>query len=130
MKSLLFLSLLLFCGTLSAQNQESDNSEKKVVLDNDKMKVVEYFSQPQGDVCGPGMHHHGPHLTIVLTDAKVKITPEKGEAQEVEVKAGTSLWFGADETHSVINSGDEPTKMILVYLKEDPKTVASTQDGK
>jgi len=112
------LSFVFICGTLVAQNQEALESVEKVIIDNDKMKVIEHFSLPLGDVCGPGMHHHEPHLTIVLTDAKVKITPENGEAQEIEVKSGTSIWFDAEETHSVINSGDQPTKMLLVYLKE------------
>ena len=117
MKNLLFLSVLLFCGTVLAQNQVSFESGEKVILDNDKMKVVEHTSYPQGDVCGEGMHHHDPHLTVVISDAKVKITPEEGEPQIVEVKSGTSIWFESD-THSVVNVGDKPTKMILIYLKE------------
>lgn len=118
MKNLFFLSLVLICGTLLAQNQESTETGEKVIIENDKMKVIEHFSMPQGDVCGLGTHHHEPHLTIVLTDAKVRITPENGEPQEIEVKSGTSIWFDAAETHSVTNLGDQPTKMILVYRKE------------
>ncbi|WP_370480365.1 cupin domain-containing protein [Tamlana flava] len=118
MKNLFILSLVFFCGTLAAQTPEARDSEEKVIIDNDKMKVVEHVSLPQGDVCGLGMHHHEPHLTIVLTDAKVKITPEDGDSQEIEVKSGTSIWFGDEDTHSVINTGDQPTKMLLVYLKE------------
>ncbi|MEL0456965.1 cupin domain-containing protein [Flavobacteriaceae bacterium SZ-1-7] len=118
MRHLFILSLVFLCGTLAAQNQETPESGEKVIIDNDKIKVIEHFSLPQGDVCGLGMHYHEPHLTIVLTDAKVKITPENGDAQEIEVESGTSIWFGDADTHAVINSGDQPTKMILVYLKE------------
>jgi mannose-6-phosphate isomerase-like protein (cupin superfamily) len=118
MKNLLILLLVLFSSTLVAQNQKVSESGEKVIIDNDKMKVVEHISQPMGDVCGIGMHNHEPHLTIVLSDAKVRITPENGEPQEMEVKSGTSIWFDAAETHSVSNIGDQPTKMILVYLKE------------
>lgn len=118
MKCLLFVSLLFSCTITMGQNPVSDESGEKVIVENDKMKVVEFLSQPQSDVCGMGMHHHEPHLTVVLTDAKVKITPENGEPQEIEVKSGTSIWFDAAETHSVTNLGEEPTKMILVYLKE------------
>lgn len=117
MKYLLFLTLMFFCGTLSAQNTQPVEPGEKVILDNDKMRVVEHVSMPNGDVCGEGMHHHGPHLTVLLSDAKVRITPQDGEPQIVEVKSGTSLWFES-ETHSVINLGDQPTRMILVYLKE------------
>ncbi|EAZ79304.1 hypothetical cytosolic protein [Algoriphagus machipongonensis] len=110
---MLFLYSITF-GQIPVINEP----EGKTVIENDKMKVVEHVSQPKGDVCGLGMHHHEPHLTIVLTDAKVRITPENGEPQEMEVKSGTSIWFDAAETHSVSNIGNQPTKMILVYLKE------------
>lgn len=95
-------------------SQNSVESTDKVILENDNLKVIEHSSVPQGDVCGVGMHFHEPHLTVVLTDAKVQITSEGGESQEVEVKSGTSLWFES-ETHSVINTGENPTKMLLIY---------------
>ena len=118
MKHLLFLTFLFACVSLSAQNHTHAESVEKVIVDNEKIKVVEHISQPTGDVCGLGMHHHEPHLTIVLTDSKVRITPEKGEPQEIEVKSGTSIWFDAAETHSVSNIGSQEAKMILVYLKD------------
>lgn len=118
MKYLLFVFVLLLGSMLPAQNVNYDESSEKVIIDNDKMKVVEFVSLPHGDVCGEGVHHHEPHLTVVESDAKVKLTPENGESQELEVKSGTSIWFGDAETHSVTNIGDKPTKMLLVYLKE------------
>lgn len=117
MKYYMFLPALLFCSMVMGQSNDSKESSEKVIVDNDKMKVVEFVSSPHGDVCGEGMHHHEPHLTVVLTDAKVQVTSEEGEAQDLEVKSGTSIWFES-ETHSVINIGDEPAKMLLVYLKE------------
>ena len=118
MKYLLLLPMLFLCSISMGQNPVSNEFVEKVLIDNEKMKVVEHISEPKGDVCGMGMHHHEPHLTIVLTDAKVRITPENGQPQEMEVKSRTSIWFDAAETHSVSNVGDQPTKMILVYLKE------------
>ncbi len=117
MKYLLSLPMFLLCNLLMAQGQISSESDEKIIIDNDKVMVIEHSSLPQADVCGEGMHHHEPHLTVVLTDAKVQITHEVGEPQVVEVKSGTSMWFEA-EMHSVINLGDKPTKMVLVYLKE------------
>lgn len=119
MKNYLFLPALFFCSMLMGQSDGPKASTEKVIVNNDKMKVVEFVSIPNGNVCGEGMHHHEPHLTVVLTDAKVQVTTEEGEAQDLEVKAGTSIWFES-ETHSVINIGDEPAKMLLVYLKEQP----------
>ena len=118
MKYLVFVCALFLGSMLSAQNVNYDESSEKVIVDNDKLKVIEYVSLPEGDVCGEGKHHHEPHLTVVISDAKVRITPESDESQEVEVKSGTSVWFGNAETHSVTNMGDKPTKMLLVYVKE------------
>jgi oxalate decarboxylase/phosphoglucose isomerase-like protein (cupin superfamily) len=117
MKYFIFIIMFLSSSVLMAQSQNSDMSADKVILDNDKLKVIEHTSVPQGDVCGLGMHYHEPHLTVVLTDSKVIITSEGGESQEVEVESGTSLWFES-ETHSVINTGENPTKMLLIYPKE------------
>lgn len=116
MKYLLFLPLLFLSTVLLGQDFKSVESGEKVVLDNDKLKVIEYYSMPQDNVCGKGMHHHEPHMTVVLSDAKVQITSGNGESQTVEVKSGTTIWFDS-ETHAVINVGDEPTRMLLVYLK-------------
>lgn len=118
MKNILLVSLLIFCGTLLAQNHGSTEPGGKVILVNEKMTVVEFVSLPQGDVCGAGMHKHQPHLTIILTDSKIRVTPKNGEPQDIEVKSGSAIWFDVAETHSAINIGEKPTKMILVYLKE------------
>jgi len=118
MKYLFLAPMILFCSMLMAQNESPIEVGQKVIIDNDKMKVVEHTSISQGEVCGAGMHSHEPHLTVVLTDAKVLITPENGESQEIEAKSGSSFWFGASETHTAINTGYKPIKMILVYLKE------------
>ncbi|MGB3802192.1 MAG: hypothetical protein WA952_20385 [Lewinella sp.] len=117
MKSFLLAVALFSFISLMGQSSASESGGEQIVIDNDKMTVVEFTGLPQGDVCGKGMHHHEPHLTVILTDATVQMTSKDGESQEVEVPAGSSIWFGA-ETHSVINTGDEPTKMILVYPKE------------
>jgi len=119
MKYLFLTPMILLSSMLMAQNKSPFEVGEKVIIDNDKMKVIEHTSVPKGEVCGAGMHRHEPHLTVVLTDAKVLITPEKGESQEIEAKSGSSFWFGATETHTAINAGDKPIKMILVYLKEN-----------
>ncbi len=117
MKYYLILPMLFLCSVLIAQDQLSSESSEKLVIENEKLKVVEHFSMSQGDVCGEGLHHHEPHLTFVINDAKVQITTEEGEAQVIEVNSGTSIW-SESEKHSVINIGENPTKMLLIYLKE------------
>lgn len=117
MKYFLFIFFISLNFVQIGLGQNSLESTDKIILENESLKVIEHLSVPQGDVCGIGMHFHEPHLTVVLTDAKVQITSEGGESQEVEVRSGTSLWFDS-ETHSVINTGESPTKMLLIYPKK------------
>ena len=117
MKYLMFIPTLFLCSSLLGQSNIANSSDKKVILDNDKLKVIEFTSQPQDDICGPGMHYHEPHLTVVLNDVKVQITSEDGNSQEVEIESGTSMWLES-ETHSVINKGDKQARVLLVFLKE------------
>ncbi|MCB0496784.1 MAG: hypothetical protein KDC79_11665 [Cyclobacteriaceae bacterium] len=118
MKKLLVVPALFVSSLLWAQDLTTVQSGEKVIVDNDKIKVVEFTSNPLGDVCGKGMHHHEPHLAILITDAKAKVTAANGESHKVTVPSGASFWIGDEETHSAINTGTQPTKMILVYLKE------------
>jgi len=41
----------------------------RVVLDNDRVRVLEYRSRPGFGVCGEGMHSHPDHVTVSLTGA-------------------------------------------------------------
>ena len=88
----------------------------KVILENDKVKVTEYVSNPGKDICGKGKHTHAPHLSILLTDATVTVTPLDGKTQIVDLKAGAAFWSEA-ETHIAINSGSKIAKAYLVELK-------------
>jgi hypothetical protein len=101
-------------GTSQQNNIPSDTT--KVVLENNKLKVTEYSSSPGNGVCGEGKHTHAPHLTIFLTDAKVKLTTPDGKVQDFDLKSGTTFWSEA-ETHIAINNGKKPAKMYLVELK-------------
>jgi len=88
----------------------------KVILENNKVKVTEYVSNPGKDICGKGKHTHAPHLSILLTDAKVTVTPPEGNTQIFDLKAGAAFWSEA-ETHIAINSGGKIAKAYLVELK-------------
>lgn len=88
----------------------------KTVLDNDKLKVVEYASTPGKDACGKGMHSHGPHLTIFLTDALIRLTTTDGKTQDYNLKAGFTIWTEAD-THIAINQSVKPVRAYLIELK-------------
>jgi hypothetical protein len=115
----LFLFAICFLGFAvygKSQQNIPVSDTIRVILENDKVKVTEYVSNPGKDVCGKGKHTHGPHLSILLTDAKVTVTTADGKTQMVNVKAGTTFWSEA-ETHIAINSGNKVAKAYIVEVK-------------
>ena len=52
----------------------------RVVLENDRVRVLEYKSRPGFGVCGEGMHYHPDHITVSLTGAKLKVATPGSKA--------------------------------------------------
>lgn len=90
----------------------------RVVLDNERVRVLEYRSGPGLGVCGQGMHYHPDRVTVTLTDAKVRITAPQGHAVVREIAAGQAF-FATAETHSVENIGGAGTRILIIELKGD-----------
>ncbi len=120
MRTPLTLSFVLFALSLTSYAQESTHNldgSGKVLVNNEKVEVVEYLGKPEGNVCGVGEHYHDAHLTVALSDAKVLLTSTEGEQQSAEIPSGAAIWFD-EGTHSAVNEGNKDTKFLLVYLKE------------
>lgn len=88
----------------------------RVVLDNDKLRVLEFNSRPGMAVCGNGMHSHPAHLTVALTAAKVRVKLPDGKTIMAENKAGDVFWSEA-ETHEVENLTGRDMRALIVELK-------------
>jgi hypothetical protein len=109
-----------FGVTLDAQAQDpptADPRSYRVVLDNDRVRVLEYKSRPGLGVCGRGMHSHPAHLTVSLTGARLKKTEGEGKVSFVEVPPGHVFWSEA-ETHSAEVIGGAGTRTYIVELKD------------
>ena len=79
-----------------AQNATIANPRSyRVVLENERVRVIEYKSRPGLGVCGEGMHSHPAHLAIALTPAKVKVK-QNGKTSYGEVPAGEVMYFDAE----------------------------------
>ena len=91
MKQIVLLMALATCFAFKAKAQ-TGATERTVVVDNSKIKVTEFLSQPGQDVCGKGVHSHPDQLTVLLTDATVTIT--KAGSQSLK-KRLLALPFGA-----------------------------------
>lgn len=91
-----------------------DPSHFKVLLENAKVRVLEYQSKP-GEK-NP-MHSHPAHVIYSLTGGKVKHTLPDGKVHERELKAGDVVW-GDATTHASENSGGSDIRAVLVEIKE------------
>ena len=88
----------------------------RVVLENDRVRVLEYKSRPGFGVCGEGMHFHPDHVTVSLTGAKLKVATPGGKPIFEDVPAG-AVFFAPAETHSAEIIGGFGTRSYIVELK-------------
>jgi quercetin dioxygenase-like cupin family protein len=111
----------LLCGIfmiLSAHVHAQDPAKVapnlyKVVLDNDKVRVMELNIAPNDIV---PWHNHPYHFVYALADGKLEIT-DKGKApQTAEIKAGEVMEMAAT-THMAKNTGGTTIKLIVTELK-------------
>jgi hypothetical protein len=116
----LMLLAALGVGSDAAHAQDPVKTEPRsyrVVLENHKVRVLEYIGRPGLGVCGAGKHSHPDHVAIALTPAKVKVTEENGKSFIGELKAGQAIWDPA-ATHMAENVGGSNTRFILVEIKD------------
>ena len=117
---LALLGIMGLTGTTNVAAQDATKANPrsyKVILENDKVRVLEYISRPGFGVCGQGKHSHPAHLTIALTDGKVKGVADDGKSFSAESKAGKLFWAPA-ETHSVENISGRPMRAYMVEIKD------------
>ena len=114
--------LAAFGVTSDALAQDAVRSNPRgfsVVLDNDRIRVLEYTSRPGLGVCGAGVHSHPAHLNIAMTPIKARVTLAGGKTFIAENKAGDVFWEEAT-THSVENIGGSGARAYMVELKSQP----------
>ena len=118
MRQLFLFAICFFSFAIYGKSQQDIRVSDtiKVILENDKLKVTEYSSTPGKDICGKGKHTHAPHLSILLTDAIVRLTTSDGKIQDFDLKAGATFWSDA-ETHIAINNGNKPVKAYIIEVK-------------
>jgi beta-alanine degradation protein BauB len=111
------LPALAFASTAQAQDAtKAQPAAYKVVLENDKLRVLEFNSRPGMGICGEGMHSHPAHLTVVLSDNAKARVKHNGKAFEATNKLGDVFWSEA-ETHEVENISGRNVRALIVELK-------------
>lgn len=114
---LALLAALGVTGEALAQDPvASDPRSFRIVLENDRVRVLEYRSGPGLGVCGQGVHYHPERVTVTLTEAKVRIANAEGRTVVRELPAG-QVFYAPAETHSVENVGGSGTRIYIIELK-------------
>jgi beta-alanine degradation protein BauB len=115
------LALLTAFGVapeISAQDAtRADPRSYRVLLENDRVRVIDYKSRPGMGVCGEGLHSHPAHVTVAMTGGKIKVKTPEGKTEIVNLPSGTVIWE-EPVTHSAESIGGPGTRMYLVELKD------------
>ena len=86
------------------------------MLENDRVRVLEYKSRPGMGVCGQGMHSHPDHVTVSLTGAKLRVTTPDGKTTFEDIAPG-AVFYAPAEVHSAEIIGGSGTRSYIVELK-------------
>jgi quercetin dioxygenase-like cupin family protein len=116
--SMLFGLFLMASTNMHAQDpmKVGTNVYKKVVLDNDKVRVMEVEFAP-GDVIP--WHNHPNHTLYALTNGKLEITDKGKPAAIADIKAGDAMYIPA-VTHKAKNIGTTTMKLVVTEIKPAP----------
>lgn len=95
----------------------SDPRSFRVVLENERVRVIEFRSGPGLGVCGQGMHYHPERVSVSLTGAKVRVTNAQGRSRVREVPPG-HVSFEPAVTHATENIGGSGTRTYMIELKD------------
>jgi beta-alanine degradation protein BauB len=91
----------------------TDSDKYKVVLENDRVRVLEYRDSP-GQRTSP--HHHPDFVLCALSAFKRKFVLADGKEAVREVRPGEVAW-GKAHSHIGENVGSTDTHVLIVELK-------------
>ena len=92
----------------------------RVVLENEKVRVLEFISRPGMVICGEGIHSHPARLTIVMNGYQARSSTANAPAKTRQRKDGEVFWSEA-VTHKVENVGKTESRTLIVELKTPGK---------
>ncbi len=115
---LVLLPMLAIAEESSAQDAvQSQPQNYRVAFENDKLRVLDYNGRPGMGVCGDGMHSHPAHLTVLLSNGKVRVKTPDGKVEvRSDIPVGSVFWSNA-ETHEVENIGGSNVRILIIELK-------------
>jgi hypothetical protein len=117
MQPTLLLALALTCltGAALAQDPASTDGDKyKVLLDNERVRVLAYSDQPGEKT---RLHQHPAFVVYAVAPFKRRITLPDGRVLTREFKGGDVIYSNG-ESHIGENIGTTPTQVIMVEIKD------------
>jgi quercetin dioxygenase-like cupin family protein len=97
---------------------KADPSHHKVEFENEYVRIVRAVIPPHEKTA---LHDHPALVSVLLTDADLKITAQDGKVSEIHAKKGSASWRGPTvPAHVAENIGDKPYVQILVEPKGPP----------
>lgn len=94
----------------------SNPAHYSVLWENDRVRVLQYRDEP-GDRTTE--HRHPDSVMVTLTGFSRRLE-SGGRSTDVELPAGLAVWIPA-QTHAGSNTGETPTRTIIVELKGDTR---------
>ena len=91
-----------------------DPKHYKVEFENEKVRVLRVSYGPNEKSI---MHGHPNAVAVFLADARAKFTYPDGKTEDIEMKAGQTVWFPPVE-HLPENTSNTPIHLIFVELKK------------
>jgi quercetin dioxygenase-like cupin family protein len=116
---------LMQCAVVQAQDpiKAAPNVYKKVIVDNEKVRVMEVEFAP-GETAA--WHQHPDHVACAVTDGKLEITEKGKEPVVADLKAGDAMYMPA-VTHMAKNIGTTTLRLVVTEIKsESMKGMEST----
>jgi quercetin dioxygenase-like cupin family protein len=114
---------MVLCGAARAAEDldapKADPKHHKVEFENEWVRIVRAVIPPHERTA---MHDHPSLVSVILTDADLKVTAQDGKVSEVHAKKGSASWRGpTTPPHVAENIGDKPYEQILVEPKGPAK---------
>jgi len=109
---LVFLGVGFTASTVIAE--EEDTSIANVLLDNDKVKVVENIRHP--GAFAP-MHSHKAYIAYFFSPCKLHFKFPDGKTAEKNIPAGKLVWSNG-ATHEVTVLGNQDLHTLHIEFKE------------
>lgn len=89
--------------------------DSKLVLENDRIKIVEVKINPGEKL---PMHSHGRYVSYAMSNAKIRVTMLDGSVREREFEKGSASYSESGVTHEIENIGSSDVFNLDIELKE------------